>query len=327
MSEPQIQNIRRISEAIRQHRRFLVVTHVRPDGDAVGSLLALSFMLRKLGKEVVSYSQDTVPPGLDFLPGVSDIIHHVPDLSRYEVAMFVDCGELHRAGPVIEESIDRVPTLINIDHHISKGTPFGDIFWVEPSASSTCEMLHDLAAALPVDLDPDMASQLYTGVLTDTGSFRFSNTNQRVMEVATRLVAAGAKPDVIAEHVYDSASPQRLRLLAMVLATSAFLSDNRIATAELTRKMFQETGTSPMDGEGFINHFRSVGTVEMAMLFREEKNGMVHVSMRSKGRVDVATLAQRHGGGGHRHAAAFRVSGSLQKLRREFTQEAMRYLG
>jgi len=327
MNEPQIQNIHRISTAIRQHRRFLVATHVRPDGDAIGSLLALTFMLRKLGKEAASYSQDTVPPGLEFLSGASDILHRLPELSSYEVAIFVDCGELHRAGPVLADSIGVVPTLINIDHHVSRETPFGSYFWVEPSASSTCQMLYDLCADLPVDLDPDIASQLYTGLLTDTGSFRFSNTNRRVLEVAANLVAAGARPDFIAQNVYDSTSPEHLRLLAMVLATSAFFAGDRIATAELTRKMLQETGTTPMDAEGFINHFRSVRSVEMAMLFREEKNGMVHVSMRSKGPVDVATLAQKHGGGGHRHAAAFRASGDLRKLRREFTEEAMRYLG
>jgi len=187
-------------------------------------------------------------------------------------------------------------------------------------------MLYDLSPAFPVALDDQIATQLYTGLLTDTGSFRFSNTTRRVLEIATALVAAGADPARIAQEVYDSASPQGLKLLARVLSSVVFLSGDRLATMVLTQRMFQETGTSPEDTEGFINYIRSVKPVDLAMLFRQEKNGMVHVSMRSKGRVDVAALARRYGGGGHRHAAAFRVSGSLERLRETFTGVALEYL-
>jgi len=319
-------NVRRISEVILRHRSFLVTTHVRPDGDALGSLLALTFMLRKLGKEAVSYAQDPSPPSFDFLPGAASILHEVPVPLLFEAAIFVDCGDLHRAGTALADSIGSVPILVNIDHHVSNGPPFGDVHWVEPTASSTCQMLYDLCLDLPLSLDPDIASQLYTGLLTDTGSFRFSNTNQRVMEVAAALVAAGARPDTIAQHVYDSASPQRLRLLARVLATAAFHAGDRLATAEMTENMLAETSASAADGEGFIDHLRSIKSVRMAVLFREEKTGVVHVSLRSKGAVDVATLAQKHGGGGHRNAAAFRLSGRLRELREQFTQEAVSYL-
>ena len=187
-------------------------------------------------------------------------------------------------------------------------------------------MLYDLALALPVALDPDIASQLYLGLLTDTGSFRFANTNQRVLEIATNLVAAGAMPDAIAQQVYDSASPQRLRLLATVLSSVFFASEDRLAAAMLTQNMFAETGTSPDDSDGFINHLRSVKSVEMAMLFREESHDLTHVSLRSKGEVDVASFAKRYHGGGHRRAAAFRMSGAAADIGQELTAAAERYL-
>ncbi|MGV8073087.1 MAG: bifunctional oligoribonuclease/PAP phosphatase NrnA [Syntrophobacteraceae bacterium] len=318
-------DLRDVVSSIHEHQRFLVATHVRPDGDAVGAVLATAFMLRKLGKKADPYCQDSVPPGHEFLAGVELITYEPPAASNYDAAILVDCGEFSRVGSELADTIGRIPFIINIDHHISK-EPFGNVYWVDPSASSTCEMLYGLCEALPVALDPEIATQLYTGILTDTGSFRFSNTTRRVLETATSLVAAGAQPAFIAEQVYDSDTPQRLLLLARVLSTVMFYSGDRLATAELTRRMLMETGTSVADSEGFINHLRSVRQVEMAMVFREEKDGMTNVSMRSKGSADVASFAQKYGGGGHRHAAAFRVPGTLETIRAEYTKQAMNYL-
>lgn len=317
--------VRKITEIIERDNRFLVATHVRPDGDAVGSLLGMTFILRKLGKEADPYCQDPVPPAYAFLPGSGEILHHLDSPSEYDTAIFVDCGSYLRVGNGLADSIRGIPTLINIDHHVSKA-PFGNPFWVTPAVSSTCEMLYHLSRDLRLPLDAVIASQLYTGLLTDTGSFRFSNTSRSVLQIAAELVAAGARPADIAEQVYESASPQSIQLLARMLATIAFAADNRLATAELSQKMFKETATTPVDSEGFINHLRSVEPVELAMLFREDDNGKVHVSMRSKGNVDVAAFAQRYDGGGHRRAAAFHVSGDLQKMRDEFTQQALNYL-
>lgn len=330
MNDSRIETIRKIVNVVDQHQRFLVATHIRPDGDAVGSVLALASMLRKLGKEADSYCQDPVPPGQEFLSGAQDILHG-GDLqpSRYEVVILVDCGELNRVGgESVVEAVRRIPFLINIDHHLND-VPFGNVNWVDPGASSTCELLYDLFPHLVPGsrIDPDLAAQLYTGLMTDTGSFRFSNTNQRVLHIAADLVAAGASPAYIAEQVFDSASPQRLHLLAKVLSTVDYGCNHRLATAELTQKMFRETETSPVDSEGFINHLRSVKSVEMAMLFREDEKGAVHVSLRSKGEVDVAAFARRHGGGGHRHAAALHVFGlTTESLRAQLTREAVLYL-
>lgn len=315
--------IPRILKALDSRSRYLVATHVRPDGDAVGSMLAMTYLLRRLGKHADPFCQDSIPAAHEFLPGSGSIRHKVDAPEFYDAAIMVDCGDYHRVGSSLEESIGRVPFLINIDHHINE-EPFGDIFWVEPAASSTCEMLYDLAASIPLAPDADIATQLYTGVLTDTGSFRFSNTNERVLEIARNLVNFGAQPSFIAEQVYDSSSPQRIQLLARVLATVQFLADDQLVTAELSQQMFEETGTTPSDTESFINHLRSVKTARMAILFREEKDGVINVSMRSKGSVDVASLARSFGGGGHYHAAAFRVKETtLSDARVRFTSEAM----
>jgi bifunctional oligoribonuclease and PAP phosphatase NrnA len=325
MNKTQNDAISKILAAIEGRSNFLVATHVRPDGDAVGSLLAMVGILRRLGKRADPYSQDPAAPAYDFLPGTETIRHTVSDLSAYEAAILVDCGDLHRVGIELEASVRQLPFLINIDHHLNE-TPYGNVFWVEPQASSTCEMLYDIAASIPLAVDQEVATFLYTGLITDTGSFRFSNTTERVLEIARDLVKAGADPAYIAEQVYDSSSPERLKLLSQVLASVRFLARDRLATAELSQRMLQDTSTSAADSESFINHLRSVRPVEIAMLFKEEDDGVINVSMRSKGMADVATFAQQHGGGGHRHAAAFRVRGLLNDIRLRCTQEALEYL-
>ena len=325
MNNPRRDVIQEVAASIRGSQRFLVATHVRPDGDAIGSVLAMAHLLARLGKKADPYCQGSVPTAYQFLPGADFIRDSVLQPSRYDVAVLVDCGDFLRVGTALAEAISRVPFLISIDHHVAHA-PFGNIFWNRTSASSACEMLYDLCLALPVTIDAALATTLYTGLLADTGSFRFSNTNQRVLEIASQLVAAGAKPAYIAEQVYDSASVESLRLLAKVLATISFHANDRLATAEMSQKMSSETATSPADTEGLINFLRSVKAVEMAMLFREGTDGTVHVSMRSKGDVDVASFAQRHGGGGHRHAAAFEVPGTLPMTRSRFTREALTYL-
>jgi bifunctional oligoribonuclease and PAP phosphatase NrnA len=325
MNDSQPDIIREIAASVQSRHRFLVATHVRPDGDAIGSVLSMMYLLNQLGKEADPYCEDPAPTAYQFLPGARSIRQQVIQPSQYQAAILVDCGDFLRVGTTLAEAISRIPHLISIDHHVARA-PFGNIFWNRTSASSTCEMLYDLCDELPCTIDATLAECLYTGLLADSGSFRFSNTNQRVLEIAAKLVAAGADPAFIAEQVYNSGTVGSLRLLAMVLATADFHAGDRLATAELTRKMFSETASSPADTEGLINFLRSVKTVAMAMLFREGTEGSIHVSMRSKGDVDVASFARRRGGGGHLHAAAFEVPGALPEVRSHFTEEALTYL-
>ncbi|MCE5335281.1 MAG: bifunctional oligoribonuclease/PAP phosphatase NrnA [Desulfobacteraceae bacterium] len=327
MSKPQTGKIREIISAIRDNERFMVATHVRPDGDAIGALLGMRLILRRLGKHVDIYSQDRFPPEFEYLPGASEVRSRPAPSAGYDVAIFVDCGDFERVGEDLADFIgSRVPFLINIDHHCLN-QPFGSIYWIETAASSTCEMLFDLCVHLSLAPDADLASLLYVGILTDTGSFHFSNTNRRVFEVASALVEAGADPAFISKQVYDSATPEKLNLLARVLGTVEFHAGSRIATAELTRHMLSVTSATYMDSEGFINHLRSVKTVDLAVLFREGSDGLIHVSLRSKEGIDVARFAQRHGGGGHKQAAACRIAGDLKTVRAMVLNEAIAYMG
>jgi phosphoesterase RecJ-like protein len=325
MSESRDVAFQKIATAIEQHQRFLVATHIRPDGDAVGSLLAMTGMLRKLHKAVDAYCQDPVPPSQEFLPGSGEIVHGDVDITRYQVAILVDCGDLHRVGEALAAKLSQAPLLINIDHHVSS-SPYGDMYWVDPAASSTCEILYDLSQHLALQLDEAIAAQLYTGLLMDTGSFRFANTTKRALEVAAALVGAGARPGAIAQQVYDSTSPNRLRLLAEMLDTLTFYADNRLATAVLTQEMYTRTQTTPVDSESFISQLRSVKSVQVAIIFRAEDNGTVYASLRSKGDVDVASFAQQYGGGGHRQAAALRVAGDFEAVRAQITRDVLGHL-
>ena len=326
MSEKKISIIRELISAVRNNERFMVATHVRPDGDAIASLLATKLILQRLGKKADAYAQDRLPPELEFLPQTRKILNKPSESVEYEAAILVDCGDFQRVGDELSDFISRrVPFVINIDHHVPD-KPFGNIYWAETAASSTCEMLFDLCMSLSLAPDAAMSTLLYTGIMTDTGSFRHSNTNRRVFEVVSVLVEAGADPAYIATQVYDSATPDKLTLLAEVLGTVQFHAGSRIATAEMTRSMLSNASASYMDSEGFITHLRSVKSADLAILFREEGNGVVHISMRSRQGIDVAKLAQRHGGGGHRQAAACRIRGSLNAVRSQFIGEAASYI-
>lgn len=327
MNETQATKIREIISAIREGEHFLIATHVRPDGDAIGSLLGMKLMLQHMGKCASACAQDKFPPEFEFLPGCGEVRSRPNSSLAYDAAILVDCGDIDRVGTELAAFITgSVPVIINIDHHTTH-SPFGTIHWIETSASSTCEMLFEICLHLSLPLDSDLASLLYVGMLTDTGSFRFSNTNKHVFEMASTLVNAGADPAYIAQQIYDSATPERLNLLTQVLSTMEFHADSRIASAELTRDMLARTGTTYMDSEGFINHLRSVKSVDMAIIFREGSDGLIHISLRSKSGVDVARFAQRYGGGGHRQAAACRISGNLDAVRSMIVSEAANYIG
>ena len=326
MNEQKTLKIRELISAIRKNERFMVATHVHPDGDAIGALLGMKLILQRLGKKVDVYSQDPFPPEFEFLPQTLAIHNKPLESCEYEVAILVDCGDFARVGDELSKFISRaVPFVINIDHHISD-KPFGNLYWVETSASSTCEMLFDLCVSLSLAPDAALSSVLYTGILTDTGSFRYLNTNRRVFEIVSVLVGMGADPSHIATQVYDSATPEKLKLLAQVLGTIEFHANFRVVSAELSLSMISDSSSSYMDSEGFINQLRSVKSADLAMLFREINDGLIHISMRSKGDIDVATLAQRHGGGGHRAAAACRIPGSLNSVRSAFIAEALKYI-
>jgi phosphoesterase RecJ-like protein len=301
-----------IAQELKNNERFLLATHVNPDGDAIGSLGALALVLEGMGKQVVAYCQDEVPEFLRFLPYADRIVREISGLDRFEVAVVLDCGALDRIGSAVEV-LQHVGKIIHIDHHSSSGD-FGQLNLVRPECSSTAEILYEIFQAIPVSLTPEVAENIYTAILTDTGSFRFANTTARTLAIAAEMVSLGVGPEKVAGEIYDSMNPERIELLARSLDTLTLRSNGRVAAMHVSRRMLEETGTSFIDTDGFVNYPRAISTAEIAIFFREMDADEVNVSLRSRGGLNVAEFARIHGGGGHHNAAAFRLEGSLSEV-------------
>jgi len=293
--------IERIREAIRRHHRFLITGHIDPDPDALGSVLAMKHMLTRLGKDAVATSPDPVPEAVRFLPGAEDIVPPERLKGPFDAFVIVDCAP-DRIGHKLTPWLDRVGLIINIDHHETNPRQ-EPIHWVDPQAAAVGEMVYKLCRAMDVDIDEPIAVCLYTAILTDTGSFRFSNTTAETFAIASDLVARGAKPAPIAEALYGQRPWSYFQLLMRALPTLSRTDDGRITWMTVTRQMVQQAGARPDEMEGFVQFPRMVSGAEISMLFRELDSGDTRVSFRSRNRVDVSRLAEEFGGGGHARAA------------------------
>ncbi len=305
--------LRKIAEEVRSGFRFLISTHLNPEGDAIGSVLALGLVLEDLGKKVLVLTQDPIPPQLTFLPGVKQILHQAPENGRFDVGFALDCGDKTRLG-VEFSKVKEIDKIVNIDHHVSNSY-FGDINLVDPMASSTAEIIFDLLRTLPVVMTPAVAENIYVGILTDTGSFHYSHTSPKTFAVAKACLQAGVDPWKVAEKVYETQPLARLRLLPLVLATLEVDGDGRVPYVVVTQKMMEESGASVALTEDFINFPRSLEGSEVALLFRELSPEKYRVSLRSRGNVDVARIAAGFQGGGHPQAAGCTVEGSLSQVK------------
>ncbi|RUM36829.1 MAG: bifunctional oligoribonuclease/PAP phosphatase NrnA [Desulfobulbus sp.] len=315
--------INQIAQHIRSKNNIVLATHIRPDGDALGSLLGLAAILEGMGKRVVRYLEEPAPALYDFLPhrdlvqtDLSRVLTFAEDCGTDVLCITLDCGDfarLGRSGPALRE----IHPFLVIDHH-QGNEGFGDLDWIEAHRSSTGEMVCDLAVALGVDFTPEAADCLYTAIVTDTGSFQYDSTTEHTLKVAGALVASGVKPARISQALHDSSTFARLQLTQQVLSTLQSFCDDQVGVISVSQDMLQRTGTTLEDCEGLINLPRSVKTVRVAV-FLKESNGdtpAVSVSLRSRGDCDVAKIAKQFGGGGHRNAAGFRRSGmSLDDVR------------
>jgi len=302
--------MKRIIEIIESNSSFLITSHVRLDGDAVGSELALYHLLSNLGKEALVYNEDKTPAHYRFLPGSESIVNFLDALERFEVVFILDCSEISRVG-LAASRIARMKTIVSIDHHISnQGGP--GLSFADPTASSVGELLYRLIEEMGAPVTRDMAVNLYTAIMTDTGSFRYSNTGTDTFRIAGELVKMGADPHAISEKVYESNARERIRLLEKVLGTLEFEWDGRIGTIWVSRRMLSETGALPEQTENFVDMARSIEGVEVAAFFTEMEENLYKVSLRSKGRINVAKVAGKFGGGGHFSAAACMIEGGLE---------------
>jgi phosphoesterase RecJ-like protein len=305
--------LNKIIGIINNCQSFLITSHVRLDGDAIGSEMAMYQMLTHMGKIAVVYNQDETPENYRFLPGTKEIVHTLPDLERYEVAVVLDCSDLERIGDQASRIVD-VKRIINIDHHISNGN-FGGFAYVDHQASSTGELLYRLIKAMGVDFTKDMATSLFAAILTDTGGFRYRNTKKDTLVASGHLIEKGADPQWISENIYESNPPSKIRLLTRVLDTLTFDWPKKVGYMVVSRRTLEAADALMEHTEGFVDIPRSIQGIEVSILFNEVSDQYFKLSLRSKGKVNVERVARTFGGGGHINAAACQIEGDLETIR------------
>lgn len=305
---------------IRLGNRFLLTSHINPDGDAIGSELGLARLLRSMGKGAVVWNRDPTPTIYRPLPG-SDRVHNgeeppagFPD--RFDAIVVLECPSPDRTG--LEQHLSARP-VINIDHHLGNQL-YGSVNWVDSAAPAVGEMIYRLAQGLKLTLDPETASCLYLTLVTDTGGFRFSNATPAAFEAAAALVRDGAHPEQVSQWLYESQPLPVVRLIGEMLHTLEIHENGRVATARLTPEMFARVGATPGDSEGLIDVPRSIAGVDAVALIRQREDGTHKVSLRSRGEVDVEKIARHHGGGGHRNAAGFVLEGDGEEARQKVAE-------
>ena len=293
-----------VVELIESKRRFAITSHIRPDGDSLGSSLGLYWLLRALEKDVEVIMRDPVPHAYQKLPG-SGCVRVTPSVDRpYDAVFVIECSDITRPGLIDLEK----QFVVNIDHH-STTALFGTINWIDSTASAVGEMIYNLCKATGVRVTRELAECVYTALITDTGSFHYSNTTERTFKVASELVRAGVKPAKISEAVFSSYQWSKIELLSAVLSTVRRDCSGRVAWMRQTIEMQERAQASEEDGDGFVNYPLTVGEVEAVVLLKECAPGVYRTSLRSKGDINVARIAEKFGGGGHRNAAGCTLTG------------------
>lgn len=308
-----------IISVLRNAQKVLIATHIFPDADALGSQIALGNILRSMGKQVFLYSEEPAHHILEFLPGSDRLDIGIPDPAAFDCAVALDCGDDRRLGKEKDNLLTIHPFVV-FDHHTAH-KDFGDLRWVDAGKSSTAEMVYELAQAMEEEISYETAYCLFSAIVSDTGSFKYASTSSNTLRIAGELVDRGVKPAEISGKIFDNFSRNRLQLLQEVLASLTLYEDEQLAVITVTLELYEKTGTTPADTELFINYPRSLETVKIAAFIKESKD-FIGVSLRSKGECDVAQVARKFGGGGHRNAAGFKRPGEdLVKVRDELLAE------
>lgn len=311
--------------AIHESQTIVLACHVNPDGDALGSMLGLALALRPLDKIVTCLSEDGVPAILTFLPG-AELVQQTTDQTEFDLALVVDSGDLPRVGSTVQPLVGRARRTVDIDHHVTSGA-FGDIRVLDAHAASTAEIVYALLQTLQVSITPEIATCLFTGILTDTGSFRFQNVTPNTLTVAAALLEAGAPPALISEHVFENRTFAATQLTGCALASLQKTSDGRIVWAHITAANFADTYATDQDTEGIVSYVRGVQNAEVGILFREMAVGGVRVSLRSRDTVNVAEIAEQFEGGGHKMASGCTVNLPLADAEAAVIQAVQKSIG
>lgn len=317
MTPPANASFAAIAAAVRDpgHRRFVVVSHLRPDGDALGSQIAFALCLLELGKEVAVWNEDGMLDKLRFLPRSDLVLRPPAEPEDFDVLVALDTATHQRLGTPLS-AIRGTPLTLNLDHHISNPR-YGDLAYVDAVSPATGQVLYEFFADQKLPITRDMATNLFAAISTDTGSFQYPSTTARTYEIAAALIRHGVPFAELSQHLYGSYPRRRLDLLQALLHTLKLSSGDRVASFALTRETARVLGVGPEDNEGLIDYIRAVDTVQVAVFFEEMETpvGLVRVSMRSKTpAADVSAICGRFGGGGHVLAAGARVRGTLAEV-------------
>jgi len=310
-------SINKICQSIKKYRNFLITAHVSPEGDALGSQLGFYNLVKKLGKQAMIISDDQLPYGYDFLPGIERIQRLGKELKyiKFDCLVALDCADLKRTGRVYQLNFDHQPVL-NIDHHISNQA-FGDVNWVDAQASSCSEMIYRLHKRLGLAMDKDTALVLYTGMMTDTGSFRYSNTSSSTFKAAAELLRFGVNVAQVYRQTYENIPAAEVELLLKFLSKIKFFGQGKIAVFQIDPQLIQGKKTRIDLADQCLSFGRSIKGVEVVALFKSytDSKSRIRVNLRSQGRVDVNKIAAFFGGGGHKTAAGCTIGGSFLAVR------------
>jgi phosphoesterase RecJ-like protein len=303
----------KIIDIIYRYNVFLITSHERLDGDALGSELALYQSLYQMGKKAVIFNQDQTPENYRFLPGANQIRSKLNGIEEFDAVFILDCSELERVG---EEAarIGTIKRMINIDHHISNGG-FCEITLIDPQASSSGELIYRLFKKMDIAISKDAATNLYAALLTDTGGFHYGNTGKDTLIAAGNLVEYGADPQWIAENIYENNPPSKLRLLTKALETLTFDLDGKVGSMVVLLRDIESVGALPEYTEGFVDIPRTIRGVEISVFYSELSDNFFKISLRSKGRINVERVARILGGGGHINASACKLRGDIKTVK------------
>ncbi len=315
-----------IGQALREGVRFAILGHVRPDGDALGSQLALGLSLKQLGKDVRIWNEEGMLEKYSFLPNANLLTKPPAEPEDVDVAIALDTAIQNRLGNSLP-AVRSAKVWINIDHHPSN-PGYGDLVYIDPNSPATGQILFELIKSEKLPIDAAIAENLYVAISTDTGSFQYPNTTARTFEIAAELVRAGVDVGRVSQLTYENYPRRRVELLRDLLGTMRFDANDRVASFSLSLATAKKLGVLPEDNEGLIDHLRAIRGVIVAVFFEELADGKVRVSMRSKNeKVNVCAICEKFGGGGHVLAAGARVRGSLAEVERKILEEVRDVVG
>lgn len=322
------QYVKQLEEAIafiKGYSSFLIVSHVNPDGDAVSSSSAVAWCLEQLGKQAIIINESELPKRLDYVYRYHSILRYEPDMSlAFDAVIAVDCADDKRMGKVVE-LFGPQTAILNIDHHATNNN-FGQVNVINAEAAATVQILFDLINHMNIPIDLDCGTALYSGLITDTGGFRYSNTSPEVMKMASDLLAIGVSGHKLADTLLEKMTIGKLKILKLALSRITFSEDEKIGWVHINKDDLNICNAEPEDLEGIVNYVLNVDGVEVAILFKETKTGAYKASLRSAGNVDVADICQSFGGGGHVRAAGCTLGESLHTCIEQLVSEIRKAL-